>query len=66
MYGPDAESLDAELLERFEKLGYPRDRMHLYRVAYAIITATIYSTDGRDGHYHWCLRDLTKLGPAIG
>ncbi|WP_112239647.1 phosphotransferase family protein [Kribbella monticola] len=65
MYGADAESLDAELLGRFEKLGHSPDRMHLYRVAYAIITATIYSPDARDGHYQWCLRDLTKFGPAI-
>ncbi|QNE17726.1 phosphotransferase [Kribbella qitaiheensis] len=61
MYGPDAEALDAELLERFEKLGHSRDRMHLYRVAYALITATIYSPTTRDGHYRWCLRNLTTL-----
>ena len=58
MYGPDAESLDKELLDRFEDLGHSRERMKLYRVAYALITATMYSPTSRDGHYHWCLRDL--------
>jgi hypothetical protein len=58
MYGPDAESLDAELLDRFEDLGHSRERMKLYRAAYALITATIYSPTARDGHYDWCLRDL--------
>lgn len=58
MYGPDAESLDAELLDRFEDLGHSRERMKLYRAAYAIITATIYHPTTRDGHYHWCLRHL--------
>jgi aminoglycoside phosphotransferase (APT) family kinase protein len=61
MYGPDAERIDAELLDRFEELGHSRDRMKLYRVAYALITATIYSPEVRDGHYHWCLRNLTRL-----
>jgi aminoglycoside phosphotransferase (APT) family kinase protein len=58
MYGPDAERIDAELLDRFEDLGHSRERMELYRVAYALITATIYSPTSRDGHYHWCLRNL--------
>jgi Ser/Thr protein kinase RdoA (MazF antagonist) len=65
MYGPDAERIDAELLDRFEDLGHSRDRMDLYRVAYALITATIYSPTTRDGHYRWCLRNLTNLRPTI-
>jgi fructosamine-3-kinase len=61
MYGPDAERIDSELLDRFEKLGHSRERMELYRLAYALITATIYSPATRDGHYHWCLRNLMRF-----
>ena len=39
MYGPDAR-VDNLLLDRFERLGHDRQRMYLYRAAYAITTAT--------------------------
>jgi aminoglycoside phosphotransferase len=61
MYGPDARRLDTLLLDRFEKLGHDRERMHLYRAAYAITTATIYDADAQDGHYAWCVADLNRL-----
>jgi hypothetical protein len=60
MYGPDARAIDDLLLDRFESGGYARERMLLYRAAYAIITATIYSPNGADGHYQWCVRNLNR------
>jgi aminoglycoside phosphotransferase len=61
MYGPDAQRLDNLLLDRFEKLGHDRQRMYLYRAAYAITTATIYDADAGDGHYAWCIGQLNRL-----
>jgi hypothetical protein len=61
MYGPDARTIDELLLTRFEsELGHSRERMLLYRAAYAIITATIYSPDASDGHYTWCVGNLNR------
>lgn len=60
MYGPDAQRLDNLLLDRFEALGHDRERMRLYRHAYAIITATIYDEQAQDGHYQWCVNQLTR------
>jgi aminoglycoside phosphotransferase len=59
MYGPDARRLDNLLLDRFELLGHDRERMRLYRQAYAIITATVYDENAGDGHYIWCVNQLT-------
>jgi aminoglycoside phosphotransferase len=61
MYGPDAQRLDNLLLDRFEQLGHDRERMYLYRAAYAITTATIYDEDANDGHYAWCVANLNRL-----
>jgi len=60
MYGPDARRLDNLLLDRFEQLGHDRDRMRLYRHAYAISTATVYDPEAGDGHYVWCVGQLTS------
>ncbi|MEU4395696.1 aminoglycoside phosphotransferase family protein [Kribbella sp. NPDC023855] len=59
MYSPAACDFDDQLLDRFEQLGHSRDRMYLYRAAYAIATATIYSP-AADGHYVWCVGNLTR------
>ncbi|WP_405060680.1 phosphotransferase [Kribbella sp. NBC_01505] len=61
MYGADARQRDLVLLDRFEALGHDRARMHLYRQAYAILTATIYDPEAGDGHYAWCVADLNRL-----
>jgi aminoglycoside phosphotransferase len=60
MYGPEARRIDEVLLDRFEELGHDRGRMYLYRAAYAITTATIYSDDAADGHYTWCVSNLNR------
>jgi hypothetical protein len=49
------------LLSRFEsELGYSRELMLLYRAAYAVSTATMYSPDGSDGHFAWCAANLKR------
>ncbi|MEV4265698.1 phosphotransferase [Kribbella sp. NPDC049584] len=60
MYGPEARRLDNLLLDRFAELGHDRERMRLYRQAYAVITATIYDENAGDGHYVWCVNQLTR------
>ena len=60
MYGPDAHRLDNLLLDRFVQLGHDRDRMRLYRHAYAITAATIYDENATDGHYAWCVNQLKR------
>ncbi len=61
MYGPDARTLDDLLLRRLEtRLGETRDRMLLYRAAYAIAGATAYSADGTDDHFAWCMGVLGR------
>lgn len=60
MYSPDARRLDDLLTARFADLGHDRERMRLYRRAYAIITATIYDENAGDGHYTWCINQLTR------
>jgi aminoglycoside phosphotransferase (APT) family kinase protein len=61
MYGPAAHAADDLLLSRFEsELGYSRELMLLYRAAYAVSTATMYSPDGSDGHFAWCAANLTR------
>ncbi|WBQ07487.1 aminoglycoside phosphotransferase family protein [Kribbella sp. CA-293567] len=60
MYSPAARTVDDLLVQRFEALGHDRDRMYLYRAAYAIATATIYSPTAADGHYTWCVGNLNR------
>jgi hypothetical protein len=60
MYSPAARSIDDLLTNRFEELGHDRDRMYLYRAAYSIATATVYSPTAADGHYTWCVGNLSR------
>jgi aminoglycoside phosphotransferase (APT) family kinase protein len=60
MYSPAARTIDDLLLDRFEARGHDRDRMYLYRAAYSIATATIYSPTAADGHYTWCVNNLNR------
>ena len=61
MYGPDAgrieERLDREFAERFD---YDRDRIGVYRAAYALSTSNCFSHSGRDGHFAWCIKMLMR------
>ncbi|MEV8378057.1 aminoglycoside phosphotransferase family protein [Kribbella sp. NPDC056861] len=60
MYSPAARSIDDLLTDRFEAIGHDRERMYLYRAAYSIATATIYSPTAADGHYTWCVANLNR------
>jgi hypothetical protein len=33
--------------------------LHLYRAAYATATSDAFTADGSDGHFDWCVRQLT-------
>lgn len=55
MYGPHAEHHAATLTDLFaEELGHPAETLVLYQAAYALTTYDLFSSDGSDGHFHWC------------
>ena len=61
MYGDDAVETELGLYEHFEKaLGYARTDLLVYRAAYSLITANVFSPEGRDGHFAWCARALNR------
>ncbi|ONK14159.1 aminoglycoside phosphotransferase family protein [Streptomyces sp. MP131-18] len=60
MYGPAAARRDASLLRRFEALGHDRERLLIYRAAYAVAGANAYGADGKDGHFAWCAAALRR------
>lgn len=61
MYGPRAREFDDALVGRWVgELGYERERLLLYRAAYAIAGANSYSESGDDGHFAWCVAALRR------
>lgn len=61
MYGPNARVHDDALTDRFAREpGCSRDRLLLYRAAYALAGANAYGADGRDGHFAWCAAVLGR------
>ncbi|TNM26534.1 aminoglycoside phosphotransferase family protein [Streptomyces sedi] len=61
MYGPEARTHDEALLAAMaERLGHPREALLTYRAAYSLVTATIYSSTGEDGHFVWCVELLRR------
>ena len=64
MYGPHAAAISETFTDAFaHQLGCPPHVLRLYRAAYAVATSTAFTTDGSDGHFDWCTRQLTA--PAI-
>jgi len=58
VHGAATESvLDHAVADRF---GYPPGLLDLYRAAYALATATVFSADGSDGHFAWCVALLRR------
>lgn len=61
MYGPHAlaitRALTAELAARF---GYPAETLLIYQAAYAVATSNAFTSDGSDGHFGWCVTQLTR------
>ncbi|MGH3767993.1 MAG: hypothetical protein ACRDTX_23075 [Pseudonocardiaceae bacterium] len=61
MYGPHAPAIATILTDRFAaELGYPVEVLLIYRAAYAVATSNIFAPDGRDGHFRWCVAQLTR------
>ena len=61
MYGPGAAATTERFTERFAaELSCSVDVLRLYRAAYALATSTAFTPDGTDGHFAWCVRQLTS------
>jgi aminoglycoside phosphotransferase (APT) family kinase protein len=61
MYGPHAPTIAVAVTERFAaELGYPVEAMLIYRAAYAVATSNVFTPDGSDGHFPWCVAQLTQ------
>jgi aminoglycoside phosphotransferase (APT) family kinase protein len=61
MYGPHAEHHATTLTGLFAaELGYPAENLALYQAAYALTTYDLFSSDGSDGHFHWCAALLRR------
>jgi aminoglycoside phosphotransferase (APT) family kinase protein len=64
MYGPHGPAIADSLTEVFAaELGYPVEVMLIYRAAYAVATSNAFTLDGSDGHFPWCVAQLTR--PAV-
>jgi hypothetical protein len=60
MYGPHAPAIAAAATDRFAAdLGYSVEAMLIYRAAYAVATSNVFTPDGSDGHFLWCVAQLT-------
>lgn len=60
MYGPRAVAITESLTDRFAaELGHSPDVLRLYRAAYAVATSNAFTADGSDGHFQWCIDQLT-------
>lgn len=61
MYGPRHRASERVLDDALgEVLGCDPQRRGLYRAAYALATATVFSPDGTDGHFEWCAAMLER------
>ncbi|WP_033285541.1 phosphotransferase family protein [Streptomyces sp. NRRL F-525] len=61
MYGPYAERHTVTLTRLFaEEFRYSPGTLVLYQRAYALATYDLFSSDGGDGHFRWCVGVLTR------
>lgn len=61
MYGPDARATESALDDRVaDRFQHDPERLATYRAAYALVTATCFSTSGSDGHFDWCVAMLER------
>jgi aminoglycoside phosphotransferase (APT) family kinase protein len=64
MYGPHAPAIADALTNRFAaEFAYPVEVLLVYRAAYALATSNAFTADGSDGHFPWCMAQLT--GQAV-
>ncbi|MEU4768830.1 aminoglycoside phosphotransferase family protein [Actinosynnema sp. NPDC023794] len=67
MYGPHAHHHTATLTRLFaEELGHPVETLALYQAVYALTTYDLFSSDGGDGHFHWCAALLRRTATEGG
>ena len=61
MYGPHAEHHASTLTGLFAReLGHPAETLELYQAVYALTTYDLFSSDGSDGHFGWCVALLRR------
>lgn len=61
MYGPHAPAIADTLTDRFAaELGYSVEALLIYRAAYAVATSNVFTPEGSDGHFPWCVAQLTR------
>lgn len=69
MYGPHALAITRDLTARFaQDLGYPTEVLLTYQAAYAAVTSNAFTPDGSDGHFAWCIAQLSRddISEALG
>ena len=60
MYGAHAQQVTTMLTaELAARLGHDPAVLVSYRAAYAVVTCTLFGDDVSDGHFAWCVRQLT-------
>jgi aminoglycoside phosphotransferase (APT) family kinase protein len=61
MYGPHAPAITAAFTAQLaDDLGYSADVLLTYQAAYAVATSNAFTSDGSDGHFAWCIRQLGR------
>jgi hypothetical protein len=69
MYGPHAAAITTALTARFAaERACHLEVLLVYRAAYAVATSNAFTSDGSDGHFAWCARQLNQdeVGAALG
>jgi Phosphotransferase enzyme family len=65
MYGPHARRITASLTAELAcRLDYDPAVLDLYRSAYAVATSTLFGADLSDGHFRWCISQLSGPAPS--
>jgi hypothetical protein len=67
--GPHALAITQDLTARFAwDLGYPTEVLLTYQAAYAVATSNAFTADGSDGHFAWCIAQLSRddISEALG
>ena len=61
MYGPHAHVITDALTRKFAvELGCPTQTLLVYQGVYAVATANAFTADGTDGHFGWCVAQLSR------
>lgn len=61
MYGANARESERVLTSAFlARFGHDHRSYGLYRAAYAVVTNSVFATDGSDGHFRWCAAMLER------